>query len=646
MSRFEPKAMDRGRGQVMYRFRPNQTFDHTGGFTAHVRQYGPADSFQGPAVDRQYLIEEAIRLVRRWRAEGRNAAGAEPGSDRAPEYPGEVPLAEAQYDVVIPGKVFCRVWPRTVRCPNPDCGRVWGAPDPTPGDDWPGPCPSCRRNGGARQLQYVFVHHCGEIAQMEPPRQCSRCHGTTFRLNDRASRFLDFRWECLSCRGTEDVRAFCRNPGCSWGDKMMVPQVHTASSAYAAHGLTLVNVPLEEHARRRGSAEFVVGSIARWLGECTSEECAQLLNGDRATTPKEVLDAIAAMESAGMKQQADALRRKFVPVDVEALRSRVSARLGFDPLGDPVRGPQLAANLDVYERVLRLPKLNLRDLENAAVNAGRALLYSTYAPTLSRYGFDPEGTFLVTEFPVTYLAVGYSRGGFRPTETDLVAYKGRAGKGQAIKTLLYAHPTETEALVFTLDPARVARWLVANGAVSPAEVAGPGGVARWFAARTGDYDGRLPPPWDPQVEPTPENAEFGPRMLFRLLHSMAHQVLRGLAVNSGFSETALSEYLFPYALAFAVHPNGGSEFTIGGLRTVFEQNLDEVLARAVDNDTCIYDPNCMIANRGADHGCLQLPETACQAWNWFISRWELFGSPDGSMVGYWNPQLDTPSTSP
>jgi hypothetical protein len=70
------------------------------------------------------------------------------------------------------------------------------------------------------------------------------------------------------------------------------------------------------------------------------------------------------------------------------------------------------------------------------------------------------------------------------------------------------------------------------------------------------------------------------------------------------------------------------------------QSLDEVVLRAIDNDTCIYDPNCMVANRGADHGCLQLPETACQAWNWFISRWELFGSPDGRTVGYWNPQLD------
>jgi hypothetical protein len=47
---------------------------------------------------------------------------------------------------------------------------------------------------------------------------------------------------------------------------------------------------------------------------------------------------------------------------------------------------------------------------------------------------------------------------------------------------------------------------------------------------------------------------------------------------------------------------------MGGLRTVLEQNLAEVVGRTGDNDTCIYDPNCMVANRGADHGCLQLPE--------------------------------------
>jgi hypothetical protein len=640
MTAFEPRAMDRDRGQLLYRYRPGQTFDHPGAFTAQVRQYGADDAFQGPEVDRRYLIGEAQRLIRRWRAEGRNAVGAEGGSDRAPEFPSDEPLAAEHYEVVIPGKVFCRVWPRVVRCGRSSCGRVWQAADPSPGEEWPGPCPSCGDTDG-RQLQYVFVHQCGEVVAMEPPfRPCPNCGNRAFRLDDRASRFLDFRWVCMRCSANQDVRAFCRNSGCNWGDKMMAPQVHTASSAYAGQSLTLVNVPLEEHAARRSSPEFILGSIARWLDECTEEEARQLAAGADGGPPPEVLEAITALESGGMTAQAQALRTRFVPVDIDTIRERVADRLGFDPLEDAVRGPQLAANLDVYERVLQLPRLTLPELERQAVSAGRATLYADYRPTLERYGFDPAGLFLVKEFPVTYLAVGYSRSGFGPQETDLVAYRGRPGRGQAVRTLLYAHPTETEALVFTLDHDRVARWLVANGAATPDELAEPGGVARWFAAHMQDYDGRLPPPWDPERQPDRADPEYGPRLLFELLHSVSHQMLRGLAVDSGFSETGLSEYLFPYALAFAIHPNGGSEFTVGGLRTVLEQNLAEVVARAGDNDTCIYDPNCMVANRGADHGCLQLPETACQAWNWFISRWQLFGSPDGEVIGYWSPELD------
>jgi hypothetical protein len=629
--------MDRDRGQILYRFRPNQTFDHVGGFTAQVRQYGSDDAFQGPSVHCGYLIEEAMRLVRRWRAEGGQAA-AEAGSDRAPEFPGEEPLAATHYEVVIPGKVFCRVWPRVVRCTNQSCGRVWDAPDPEAGQEWPGPCPSCRLTG-ARQLQYLFVHPCGEMLPMYPPRECSRCHRKAFRLDDRASRFRDFTWVCLSCGTGEDLHAFCPNrSGCNWPEKMMSPQVHTASSAYAGHGLTLVNPPLEEHAQRRSSQEFVVASIARWLGECDDEEAQKLVDQSGHAPDQEIIDAIDALETAGLTERAEALRSRYVPLGLDELRGRVTASLGFDPLDDPVRGPQLAANLDDFERVLRLPRLALEELE-ATESPARKALYQDYRPALLRAGFDPKGLFLVKEFPVTYLAVGHSRGGFGPHEADLVAYKGRAAKGQAVRTLIYAHPTETEALVFSLDPERVARWLILNGAATVEELDQPGGVPRWLAAHMDKYDGHLPPPWDPEHHPDRSDAEYGPRLLFTLLHSISHQMLRALAVDSGFSETALSEYLFPFSLAFAIHPNGGSEFTIGGLRTVLEQNLAEIVTRALDNDTCIYDPNCMLAERGADHGCLQLPETACQAWNWFISRWELFGSPDRSVIGYWSPEL-------
>src|SRR5207245_7715051 len=103
-----------------------------------------------------------------------------------------------------------------------------------------------------------------------------------------------------------------------------------------------------------------------------------------------------------------------------------------------------------------------------------------------------------------------------------------------------------------------------------------GGVRRWFAAQLDPDDSQLPG-WNPDQDMRPGDPHFGAQAVFSLLHSVSHQILRALSVDSGYSETSLSEYLFPYDLAFAIHPNGG-EFTIGGLSTVMEPTLDEVVA--------------------------------------------------------------------
>lgn len=629
------RDMARSRSQVLFRFRPNQTFDHVAGYTAQVRAYGRDDAFDAARLDPDYLIEEAMAFVHRWRVEGRGSGGQT--VDRAPEFPEDDPTARNHYEVVVPGRVFARIWPSTVRCARSiECGRVWES-DITDPNGWPPSCPRCRNRQGNRQLQYLFVHDCGEARPMMPRDQCPRGHRSGFRLNDRSSRFQDFRWECIECRLQQPVRAFCRAT-CPYPDKMMSPQVHTASSAYVGHGKTVVNTPSRDFAQRSRTPGFVVGTIGLWLGVCTEREASQLQRAARpADVPKEVLESIKAMEDAGLTEQASALRRRFMPADLEIVRGRITDVLGFDPLGDDQRGGGLAANLELFQRVRALPRLTIEDLDGFAANASRASRYAEYRGVLRGAGLDPDGCMLVNDFPITYLAIGYSRGGFNPAEADLVAYRGRAGRGMPVTTLLYAAPVETEALVFVLDPNQVTRWLVANHVATPRELEQAGGAKRWFAAQLDPRDGQLPS-WDPDREPQAGDASFGAQAVFSLLHSMSHQILRGLAVDSGYSETSLSEYLFPYDFAFAIHPNGG-EFTIGGLRTVLEQNLDEVLGRALDNSTCIYDPNCMIANRGSDHGCMHLPETACHTWNRFLSRWHLFGSPEGDWIGYWDQRV-------
>ena len=645
MPGFDPRdrAISRSRGQLLFRYRPQQTFDHPGHYTAQVRSYGP-DHARQDDLDEHHLVIEAMRLVQRWRDEGAGAEAATAGTDRAPEFPEQSPTAEENYEVVVPSRVLSVVWPRSLRCAR--CGRVWEASDPmdNPAATWPPPCPSCHNSDRNRQLQFVFVHQCGEVRSFTPPARCDRGHEAGFRLNDTASRFSDFRWECMQCRLVRPVMAFCGNTGCNWANKMMAPQLHTASSAYVGHGVSLVNPPTSEFARVSGTADFRVATLGLWLGLCDEAEADRLKRGaqSRSNVPAEVLDSITAMEASGVPnllEQATRLRESFMPRTLEDLRKAVAGILGYDPVDDP-RGAATAAGLELYQRVRSLHRIDLERLEQTAASAQRRATYARYPGALEAVGLDSSALTLVTDFPVTYLGVGYSRGGFGPTEADLVPYRGRSQRGQMIKTLLYANPTETEALVFHLDSDRVGRWLIANRAAAPHELAGEAGVRRWLAAVLADFDGRPPLEWGAGELPRDGGDQlFGARALFGLLHSVSHQMLRALAVHSGHSETGLSEYLFPLDLAFAIHPNGGSEFTIGGLRTVFEQNIDEVVQRAYDNTTCIYDPHCMISNQGSDHGCLQLPETACQLWNHHLSRWYLFGDPGGRWTGYWSPTV-------
>jgi hypothetical protein len=530
--------------------------------------------------------------------------------------------------------VFARVWPRIIRCARATCGRVWEAPDWKPGSEWPPPCPTCGNGNGNRQLQFVFAHECGEIQPLRPPKNCGRGHNA-FRLNDSVSRFKDFRWECLSCGMRLTVQAFCPNTtACSWTSKLMAPLLHTAGSAYAGQGLSLVNPPVRETARRTGTPGYTVATIARWLGECSTEDYERLTTAAQAAAdvPQEILDSIAAMEATGhepLMEQAAALRRRFLPVGLDQLTERLEKILGFHPVDDE-RGLRLAASLSTYQQVLDLDQLSLDRLEDLASTRARRALYQSYPAILRTAGISPDGTCLLGDFPVTYLAVGYCRSGFGPREADLVPYRGRLSRSGPVTTLLHANPSTTEALLFGLDPDRVLRWLLANGLVTQAQVPDVRSMKRWFAASLDAGNGQPPAFAD--------GASAAER-LFGLLHTISHQILRALAVDSGYSETSLAEYLFPYELAFALHPNDRSESAIGALRAVLEQNLDAVLNRALENDTCMYDPNCMEANNGADHGCLFLPETACRCWNQYLSRHYLYGSPDNSLTGYWDHSL-------
>lgn len=99
-----------------------------------------------------------------------------------------------------------------------------------------------------------------------------------------------------------------------------------------------------------------------------------------------------------------------------------------------------------------------------------------------------------------------------------------------------------------------------------------------------------------------------------LVHSISHCMVRHAAFFAGIDRNALSELLFPRALAFVMYavPKGG--FVPGGLQALFENDLHDLLERVVhDESPCALDPGCGADPRGAACAvCLHLGHrTAC-----------------------------------
>jgi hypothetical protein len=128
------------------------------------------------------------------------------------------------------------------------------------------------------------------------------------------------------------------------------------------------------------------------------------------------------------------------------------------------------------------------------------------------------------------------------------------------------------------------------------------------------------------------------RLVFGLLHSLAHLCVRQAAVLCGLDMTSISEYILPRALTASIYCNHRFGATIGALTALYEQSFTDWLRSVQSQGQCIYDPVCRDRD-GACHACAYLAETSCRYFNLNLNRAFLFGGMDPvlqrRLVGYW-----------
>lgn len=139
---------------------------------------------------------------------------------------------------------------------------------------------------------------------------------------------------------------------------------------------------------------------------------------------------------------------------------------------------------------------------------------------------------------------------------------------------------------------------------------------------------------------------------FVLLHTLAHTLMKYLALDCGYSSASLRERLYADGeegemaglLIYTSTPD--SDGTLGGLvRQGRSERLQEWLPAAIHSmEWCSSDPLCIngltasseAMNLAACHACVLAPETSCEEYNRFLDRAMLVGLPDQPEVGYFS----------
>jgi DNA-directed RNA polymerase subunit M/transcription elongation factor TFIIS len=152
----------------------------------------------------------------------------------------------------------------------------------------------------------------------------------------------------------------------------------------------------------------------------------------------------------------------------------------------------------------------------------------------------------------------------------------------------------------------------------------------------------------------------GPRLTPRylLLHSLAHQLIRRLAFESGYSAASLRERVYARTTAqdgsqqqagiLIYTAAGDSEGTLGGLvRQGEPPRLARTMLEALQDATwCSADPLCgenratslNSLNYAACHACSLVSETSCECGNFLLDRIVLVGS--DTFPGFFKPVVD------
>lgn len=575
------------------------------------------------------------------------------------------------------------------------CGAIRNVETPQWRTQPDAPCHHCG-NSNLYEVPFVFAHADGTMVQLTP-EPCPD-HGYEFLILERTARK---RWRCkvLDCKYAKEIRRALASSSIMRQEKVR-EQVKDATSNEPSGMMTLSAVsdkklqvvhsisridPTPNINRFQSQEKHLDTLLAIYLGYVNWQDksLTELIEALRALgqgselDQKELQQTLETLMLMGLSEDKI---QQFV-TEKQKLQERdaggpvvAELRQALNTISPNVlqllRNAQEERETRDHREPLQPAQENARTLHEQLINRGVILdlkrenindaahrlaqLGSPFSMNLETARDDMRSKLGITQveviqnLPVMHIAYGYTRLSHQPEAAVLWAFDRDAfdlasdePQGNWIPAPIYK--LQTEALSFQFDSARIVRWLNANNLVTEDESEAFSEPTVWLLKRHSRIDSRSGPAFKDLLD----LSFLIPWLVGSAIHSATHLMIRAIADQSSFGETALSEHLLLSLNQTIIFVNRLQEFSLGGLKTFFEQRLDQAFKSLLEErGDCMFDPYCEETLGGACAGCLHLPEVVCRLFNNALSRILLYGGDlrteiegDGSERTLWKPNL-------
>lgn len=507
------------------------------------------------------------------------------------------------YRLVVPQLVEWDLWPRVYACDR--CRQVFQTDENT---ELRRTCvvPGC--GGVHRQLPYYRVHRCGRRQQLSIPR-CRKDSSHPMVFHDSGS-FITAYFTCQVCADRYELfggQCHCSLPDLNARDRQYRLVKARDSKAFYPQHVTVVNISARI-ARALEAPRGPLWAFAHYLGHVTDltglvdEAAGRHATKDEATAQR-LLELVTATPDI-----TDEDRQRMVAL-VNTTRGEEPGLRAAQAVLTDTAVAEGRKDRRLLERAFIFHEREPEDVTGIAEryrvegHHGMASRMEEGVREATELGFSRVS--VVRELPIALVAFGFTRE-FPDHRAQLKPLEPPERRSAATRPLVTIE-SNTEAVIFELDPVRLWSWCRRNGWTPDEPEPDPVAARAWVLRNT--Y----------AAEPTPAALAIQ-----RLSHAWAHTLIHALEGRSAFGPNSVAEYLLERTGSFFLYVANYSSFNLGGLTTLVEQHLTDWMLAAVEQTDCVHDPVCL-NERGGCHKCLALA-FHCERFNRGLHRGYLLGS--------------------